>query len=278
MGRSLGIAAFEFKAPLREAFQRTVSHGVRHCELVTPGDVTRASLSEASDLAAEFGMQVTAVASLTRLNSADDVSATIALLDESVDIAAGLGAPAVITYFGGHPERRPRDAIERYAKLIQPTLDRARARGVSVLIENHFSHAPGEVTNSAEGCAELISAVDADNFGLNFDHCNFAIGGQDIVAAYEQLRPLIRNIHVKDARPFDPATDAGYDGRVVTDLVRGEFLFVPVADGITDNDAILGRVVADKLEAPVTVEVHVPDRMVDATFTRGIAFCRDRGI
>ena len=278
MGRPLGVAAFEFKVPLREAFRRTLSHGVRHCELVTPTDVTLASLSEASDLAEEFGVTVTAVASLTRLNSAENVKDTIALLDQSIEIAGGLGAPAVITYFGGHQERQPQEAIERYAKLIQPTLDLARVNGVNVLIENHFSHAPGEVTNTADGCAELISAGDAENFGLNFDPCNFAIGGQDIVAAYERLRPVIRNVHVKDARPFDPLADAGYDGRVVTDLVRGDFLFVPVPDGITDNDAILSRVVADELEVPVTVEVHVPDRMVDGAFSRGIAFCRDRGI
>jgi len=278
MSRSLGIAAFEFKTSLREAFRRTAGHGVRHCELVTPADVTLQSLPEAADLAAEYAVAVTAVASLTRLNSPGDVGKTIALLDQSIEIAAGLGAPAVITYFGGHPDRPQEDAIERYAKLIRPTLDHARSLGVSVLIENHFSHAPGEVTNTAEGCAKLISAVGADNFGLNFDHCNFAIGGQDILAAYELLRPAVRNVHVKDARSFDPVADAEYDGRVVTDLARGEFRFVPVGDGITDNGPILDRVVADDLQVPVTIEVHVPDRMVDTAFARGLALCREKGI
>lgn len=278
MSRSLGIAAFEYKTSLSEAFRRTSEHGVRHCELATPADVTLESLPEAADLAAEHGMTVTSVASLTRLNSPGDAGQTIALIDQSVEIAAGLGASRVITYFGGHPDRPPRDAIERYADLIGPTLDHARHLGVSVLIENHFSHAPGEVTNTAEGCAELISAVGADNFGLNFDHCNFAIGGQDIAAAYKLLRPMIRNVHVKDARAFDAVADADYDGRVVTDLVRGKFMFVPVGDGITDNDLILDRVVADHLQVPVTIEVHVPDRMMDAAFARGLALCRGKGI
>lgn len=278
MARSLGIAAFEFKTPLPVTFARTAALGVRHCEIVTPADATLASLPQARALSREHGLSITAVASLTRLNSADDPGETLALLDESVEIAAGLGAPHAITYFGGHPSRPAAEAIERYASLIQPTLKRASDLGVSVLIENHFSHSPGEVTNTATGCADLISAVGADNFGLNFDHCNFAIGGQDLLTAYELLKPYIRNVHVKDARAVDPVADADYDGRIVTDLNRGEFLFVPVGDGITDNEAILDRVVRDDLEVPVTVEVHVPDRMLELAFARGLALCRERGV
>jgi sugar phosphate isomerase/epimerase len=278
MERTLGIAAFEYKAPLADAFARTAALGVHACEIVTPADVTLASLPEAAALARERGLSVTAVASLTRLNSADEPGGTLALLDESVRIAGGLGAPYAITYFGGHPSRPAAEAIERYASLIRPTLALADRLGVTVLIENHFSHSPGEVTNTARGCADLISAVNADNFGLNFDHCNFAIGGQDLMAAYELLRPFIRNVHVKDARAVDPVADAGYDGRVVTDLARGEFRFVPVGDGITDNDYILERVVADELSVPVTIEAHVPERMLDTAFTRGLALCREKGI
>lgn len=278
MGSSVGIAAFEYHRPFEEVAKKVVDRGVRRCELATPTNVTLENLDACRSLLESYSLAVTAVASLTKLNSTDDVEATLAVMNESVDIAQGIGCPSVITYFGGHPSRATGEAISRYARLSRDTVMRAADKGVQVLVENHFSHAPGEVTNSIEGCTALMEAVGCANFGLNFDHCNFAIGGLDIVEAYESLKPYIRNIHVKDARPVDPSGDAGYGGRIVTDVNRGDFLFVPVGEGITDNAEILHRVMSDRLDVPVTVEVHVPDERLDEAFDRGVAFCRSAGL
>lgn len=279
MARTLGIAAFEFKSDPADAFARTRALGVSHCELVTPADVRAENVGEVARAAQEAGVAVTAVASLSKPNMTDDDARLhIDLLDDTISLASRLGAPHAIVYFGGHPTRTEQEGIERYARLTKGSVQRALDLGVTVLIENHFSHAPGEATNTAQGCIDLIQAVDSPAFALNFDHCNFAIGGQDLGDAYERLRPYIRNVHVKDARPYDAVRDAGYDGRIVTDLVHGEFIFVPVGDGITDNETILHRVVEHDLQVPVTVEVHVPDRMVTATFQTGVAFCRAMGV
>lgn len=279
MARTLGIAAFEFKVDAAEAFARTRSFGVTHCELVTPADVTASNVAQVRGAAKEHGVFVTAVASLAKPNMTDDDAGEhLALLDGSIELAAALDAPYAITYFGGHPTRPVEEGIERYARLVKTSIQRAAELGVTVLIENHFSHAPGEATNTAQGCVDLIQAVDNTAFALNFDHCNFAIGGQDLIAAYEQLRPYIHNVHVKDARPYDPVADVDYDGRIVTDLVYGQFIFVPVGEGITDNEAVLRRVVDDDLTVPITVEVHVPPRMIDSTFEAGLGFCRSMGV
>lgn len=278
MPTSLGIAAFEFKRPFAEAFSLTSDLGVRHCELTTPDDITMDNVGQVAEAAARHGIAVTAVASLTKPNATEDLAATLAVLDESIEIAAALGAANVITYFGGHPTRSLDEAVERYVKAIGSTVELAGERGVGVLVENHFSHAPGEVTNTARGCRDLVEAVGSDVFAVNFDHCNFAIGGQDLTEAYDLLKPYIRNVHVKDARPYDPVADRAYDGRIVTDLVHGEFIFVPVEEGITDNDTILDLVVGDGLDVPVTVEAHVPERLLADTFARGLTYCRRKGV
>lgn len=274
----VGIAAFEYHEPLSAVVKRTLERGVTTCELATPGDITRVNLQESRQLLEDYRLRVTAVASLTKLNSTDDVQGTLATLEESIDLAEALDCPSVITYFGGHESRGRDEGIARYASLCKQSVARAADKGVNVLIENHFSHAPGEVTNSPDGCVDLIEAVDSPAFGLNFDHCNFAIGGVDIVSAYERLRPFIRNVHVKDARPVDRVKDEGYKGRIVTDVNNGDFLFVPVGEGITDNAEILQRVVNDALGVPVTVEVHMPDELLDDAFDRGIELCRSKGV
>ena len=85
-------------------------------------------------------------------------------------------------------------------------------------------------------------------------------------------------MHVKDARKFDPEKDSGYDGRVVKDLVFGDFLFCSVGQGITDNESVIRSLVAGVLDVPVTVEVHVSDRLLQSTFQAGIDHCREWGL
>ena len=272
---SLGIAAFEYQLPLDEKLRRVAALGVDRCELATPGDVTTSSAEACRDLVETAGIHVSAVCSLSKPNSPDGTELGLELLEESIRCAAVLGAPAVIAYFGAHPDRPHREAIERYRELTKPMLELAEELEISILIENHFSHAPGDVTSGPTGCAELIEAIGSDRFGLNFDPCNFAIAGIDEASAYEALRPYVRNVHVKDARQFDPVADADYPGRVVTDTNRGQFIFVPVGDGIANNEVVLRALMADGFAGTITVEGHTPQETLDAVFERGLSLCRE---
>jgi sugar phosphate isomerase/epimerase len=277
---SVGVAAFEYHQPIEEAFDRVLRVGADRCELATPGNVTPETAEAVARAARERGITVTSVASLSKPNAVDDdaeVARMIQLLDDSIRAAATIGAPFAITYFGGHPTRPVDEGIERYVRLTRGSVKLAEDLGVTILIENHFSHAPGEVTNTASGCVDLVKAVDSESFAVNFDLCNFAIGGQPFDESYDILMPYVRNVHVKDARPYDPVADAGYDGRIVTDLNKGEFIFVPVGEGITPNDRILERMKADGLDVPITIEGHVPDDRIDDCFRRGLEFVRKAG-
>jgi sugar phosphate isomerase/epimerase len=273
--RSFGVAAFEYQLPLVEKLARVASAGADCCELATPGDVTTANVSECAATIQASGVRVSAVCSLSKPNSPDGTELGLHLLEQSIRCADALGAPAVIAYFGAHPERSAADAISRYRDIVRPLVDLAEQKRITILIENHFSHARGDVTSGPEGCGELIEAVGSAYFALNFDPCNFAIAGIDVASAYEMLRPLVRNVHVKDARPYDPVVDADYPGRVVEDINRGRFIFVPVTEGITDNTTILDVLKRDGYRGPVTVEAHTPQETLDDVFARGLSFCRE---
>lgn len=276
--RTVGIAAFEYALPLPEKLVRVAALGASTCELAVPGDVTPATAAAAAGTAAAIGVTVTAVASLSKPNAPGEPDAALQLLDDTIRSAAALEAPFAIVYFGGHPERPPSEAIERYRELTRPSVELAERLGVTILIENHFSHAPGDVTSGPEGCADLIAAIDSPNFALNFDPCNFAIAGWDLAAAYERLKGVVRNVHIKDARPYDSVSDADYHGRVVTDIRRGDFIFVPVGDGITDNVVVLDALARDGYAGAVTVEAHTPAETLDDVFSRGLRFCAEAGL
>jgi len=275
---SIGLAGFDFKLPPEVLFKEIKSYGINRCELVTPGDIDRLNATQVLTYARESEVEITAVGSLSKPNLGEDPTAALELLKNNILVADKIKTERVITYFGGHETRDKKEAISRYAKLIKPLVDLAEELGIKILIENHFSHAPGEVTNTAEGCIELVESVNSPNFAINFDACNFAIGGQDIMTAFKLLEPYIYNVHVKDAQKFDPVKDANYEGRVVKDLVYGDFLFCSVGQGITDNESVIHSLIAENMDVPVTVEVHVPERLLRSTFQAGIDHCRDWGL
>lgn len=274
----IGLAGFDFKLPPEVLFKEIKSYGISRCELVTPGDIDIHNASKVLNYANESEVEITAVGSLSKPNLGEDPTAALELLRNNILVADQVKTERVITYFGGHETRDKKEAVARYTELVKPLVDLAEDLGIKILIENHFSHSPGEVSNTAEGCIELVESVDSSNFAINFDVCNFAIGGQDTMTAFEVLKPYIQNVHVKDARQFDPIIDASYDGRVVKDLVYGEFLFCSVGQGITDNESVVKSLIAENIDVPVTVEVHVPERLLRSTFQAGIDHCRGWGL
>lgn len=275
---TIGLAGFDFKLPPDVLFKEIRKFGINQCELVTPVDIDLLNANKVLDYALESEVQITSVGSLSKPNLGEDPTDALELLKNNILVADKIKTERVITYFGGHETRDKTEAIARYTKLVKPLVELAEDLGVQILIENHFSHSPGEVTNTAAGCIALMESVNSPNFALNFDMCNFAIGGQDIPNAFEMLKPYIRNIHVKDARSFDPVQDASYEGRIVKDLVYGDFIFCAVGDGITDNETVIRSLVSEKFDVPVTVEVHVPERLLQTTFQAGIDHCRKWGI
>jgi sugar phosphate isomerase/epimerase len=274
----LGIAAFEYALPIREKLARVAHLGASCCELAVPGDVSVDTADSVAEAVAASGIEVTAVASLSKPNAPDGTETGLRLLDDSIRCADAIGARFAVGYFGGHPSRPAGEAIARYRELTRAAVELAGELSVTILIENHFSHAPGDVTSGPAGCAELIAAVDSESFALNFDPCNFSIAGVDVADAYATLRNVVRNVHVKDARPYDPVDDADYPGRVVEDLRYGKFIFVPVGDGIAHNTAVLQALIRDGYSGPVTIEAHTPADTLDDVFARGLAYCRETGL
>lgn len=94
---------------------------------------------------------------------------------------------------------------EVLARLHELTA-RARAAGVTLLHENEHN-IYGE---SIDRCVDLMRSIDDAHFQATFDPANFIYGRQTPYPdAYEALRPWIRYVHVKDARPGGGVVVAG---------------------------------------------------------------------
>ncbi|WMJ87513.1 sugar phosphate isomerase/epimerase family protein [Anaerocolumna sp. MB42-C2] len=92
---------------------------------------------------------------------------------------------------GEYPETYHNEVFDRTKRMI----DYAKKHNVILLHENE-KDIYGDI---APRCFNLFKEFYCDNFKCTFDFANFVQCGQDTIKAYEQLKPYIEYIHIKDA-------------------------------------------------------------------------------
>jgi sugar phosphate isomerase/epimerase len=147
--------------------------------------------------------------------------ASLRLAETHIEIAAGLGAPAIRVFGGQFPIGLSRAAaVERAAAALRRLGDFAGPRGVSVLLETHDDFTdPALLRRVFEAaCHPAVGAV--------WDsHHTFRIAEVSMQAAWDAIGPWVRAVDIKDSIT-DLAAPLGY--RYVP-LGEGD---VPVADAI----------------------------------------------
>jgi len=93
---------------------------------------------------------------------------------------------------------------------------------------------------TARDARELIDAV--PGLRLNWDPANAWVAGEDPLDGYPLIKDLIANIHCKDADTRD---------------WRSRNPFVAFGDGAVPWAALIERLLADRVAAPLTVETHI---------------------
>jgi hypothetical protein len=138
------------------------------------------------------------------------------LADRWLDVARILGAPQVRIDAGG-PEEMPDDIFELIVAGYKDLLARAAAKGIEVLMENHWGP-----SLHPENVVRILEAV--DGLGLLFDTNNWAPGVQE--RGWELCARFARSSHFKtfqfDEAGNDPSVnlhkavrllvESGYDG------------------------------------------------------------------
>jgi sugar phosphate isomerase/epimerase len=150
--------------------------------------------------------------------------------------ARDLGIPVVRAFAGDVVEGRTLDELyPRIVKGFRAVMNRVRDWPIAVGIENH-----GRLINHGDWLTSLIREVDCPTLGVTLDTGNFCWAGHSIEQAhrfFEQLVPLILNVHIKDGRFADGAFEllpagrgdldlagllkmlarAGYDGQILSE-------------------------------------------------------------
>ncbi len=131
--------------------------------------------------------------------------------------------------------------VKALAKMFKKAVKVAKHYNVKLAVENHIDFTSDEIL-------QLLTEVDSEYFGLNFDTGNFLRLLDDPVAGMEKLAPYVLATHVKDLMPDRCAKPTDW------------FFFagVPVGKGLIDNQRLAELLNKAGFKGFLAVEIDHP--------------------
>ena len=131
--------------------------------------------------------------------------------------------------------------IKALVKMFKKAVKVAKSYDVKLAVENHIDFTSDEIF-------QLLSEVDSEYLGLNFDTGNFLRLLDDPIKGMEKLAPYVLATHVKDLMPDKNARPTDW------------FFFagVPVGKGLIDNQALAQLLHKANFNGFLAVEIDHP--------------------
>lgn len=155
---------------------------------------------------------------------------------DCLDLAARLGVPTISTEPGGPlpPGLSVDVALEVFVEGIQRVTERAREKGVKVLVEPE----PALLIERSDQFLELMERVDREWVGLNFDIGHFYCVGEDPAEKVRELKAYIGHFHLEDI------------------AASREHRHLQLGEGAIDLPAVLQAITEIGYQGFVTVELY----------------------
>src|SRR5690625_330520 len=208
-------------------------------------DLSDAQLDAAKDILVDHSLGVSAIGSpIGKMCIDDDFDEHLDRMHRAVEVAHHFQAPYIrIFSFFQRPEIDAEEARAEVVARLRALTDIAEPAGITLLHENDK-----EVYGATpDRCLELVTGVDSHRLRLAWDPANFVqVGVRPHTEGYEQLRPYLEYIQIKDARAQDGlVVPAGAGDGQIRETIRalhedgfeGFFSLEPHLESHTSPDA-----------------------------------------
>jgi len=250
-----GLIGLDF--PSDSIYKAASDYHLKWVELFHGINIEEKQVEEVSSILIKKNLQVASISSLVKLNQVEeDLNTQIEFVKKSIKIASELNAPFSSFMYGGNYHLDRLSARDRFMKRMEPLIEDAIKKGVTLLIENVFSRNPPGDIDAAEITFELMEQLDTSYVGLLFDPANYAIGGEEAFPfAYKLLKKHIKYIHFKDAVKYVPSWHGQLGGRrELIDFNRGTHISVPLGKGVVNYEGLLTELTIDSFNGPIALE------------------------
>lgn len=217
-------------APLADYIGQCQALGVRRISFASPALLAEGGMAEARTALDEGDMSVESIAHVFRVGhlSSDqsqwrDSRETLSRL---IDHAAGLGARSIYMLTGGHGGLTWEAAGQCFCEAIAPCVDRARAAGVGLAIEN-ASALYGEL-HIAHSLADTVTLAEMADIGVCIE-LFFCWAEADLRRQFERAMPHCALVQLSDYVYGDrslPARAVPGDGDIPLERLIGWLLEV----------------------------------------------------
>jgi sugar phosphate isomerase/epimerase len=240
-----------------ESTGRFIGHcraiGVQHMTLVTPKLMAAGELDEAVEGLVAGGPRVATVNHVFAVfpDLATDHGMAAQKLHGAIDIAARLGADAIYLLSGGRGSLDWEGAAERFAGLIAPCLEAARARGLTLLVEN--ANSLNADIHIAHTLPDAIRLAEIAGIGLCMElHACWMEAG--LRSLFRRAMPITGLVQVSDYVLGDrttPCRAVPGDGVIPLERLIGDLLEAGYT-GLFDLELVGPRIAAEGAAAAST--------------------------
>lgn len=187
---------------VEEVARRAAEYGFDAVELRVKGDrhvdpaLTREERRRVKAMFDAAGVGICCLSGYSVFNgdTPDKLQDNVRLLESYLELAQELNVPYVRTFIGRVPAGLTQEqVIRRSAECLRASAERARACGVSILIETHDDF------SSAAAVAEIVRQADSPQVAVLWDVLHTLAAGESPREVCEALGGLIRHVHLKDA-------------------------------------------------------------------------------
>ncbi len=217
--------------------------GISHIELraadgINVSDLTGEKVKEVNAKLAAAGIGVSSIGSpIGKIGIAEEFAPHLDKLKRTLEIQKELDAPYVRMFSFYLPKDRDpgefrEEILDRMGKMVEEA-----EKWDSVLLHENEKGIYGD---NASRCKDLMDAFYGPHFRAVFDFANFVEVGQQTLPAYENLKPYIEYVHVKDAlmkeKKVVPAGRGdGHVKEILADLIGGGWKgFLSLEPHLTD--------------------------------------------
>ena len=217
--------------------------GISHIELraadgINVSDLTEEKVKEVNAKLAAAGIGVSSIGSpIGKIGIAEEFAPHLDKLKRTLEIQKELDAPYVRMFSFYLPKDRDpgefrEEVLDRMGKMVEEA-----EKWDSVLLHENEKGIYGD---NVSRCKDLMDAFYGPHFRAVFDFANFVEVGQQTLPAYENLKPYIEYVHVKDAlmkeKKVVPAGRGdGHVKEILADLIGGGWKgFLSLEPHLTD--------------------------------------------
>jgi sugar phosphate isomerase/epimerase len=193
-----------------------------------------------------------------------------------IDMTTALGGSYCRVLSG---QRRPEVSREAgvafAAQCIEACLPYAAARGVTLVLENHYKDGywqHPEFAQKMDVFCELVDRIEAPNFGVNYDPSNTILAGEDPLELLRRVKHRVVTMHASDRYLAEGTLEDLRREEDVTGYAR-RLRHGEIGQGMNDYDAIFRELAGVDFDGWISIEDGVEG--IDQLH-RSVAFLRSR--